>query len=241
MPRKQRQPSEVEAVKQKILKNALELMNKAGFEKFTMKGLAQMMEMTAPAIYSYYRNKDDLYLDILTEGFQMLYEKLKRTCRKHRDPFDKTRALMDAYMDFGLKNANFYNLMFTWHVPKYNDYIGTALEQVARKELDTALQVTNLTLEIIKACADKKRPLSDEDARFYLVNFWSAAHGYIAGINNQLIHYIHESPLSVKERVLDSIAETFQREMEKRSQKMRKVRPCSSDSKKRQRLLTGKK
>ena len=105
---------------------------------------------------------------------------------------------MDAYMDFGLKNANFYNLMFTWHVPKYNDYIGTALEEVAHKELVTALQTTNLTLEIIKACADKKKPLSDEDARFFLVNFWSAAHGYIAGINNQLIHYMHESPLSVK-------------------------------------------
>ncbi|MFZ5570697.1 MAG: TetR/AcrR family transcriptional regulator [Thermodesulfobacteriota bacterium] len=220
MPRKQRNQSEFEAVKNTILQNALTLMNKAGFEGFTMKKLAQMMGVTTPAIYSYYRNKDELYLGILTAGFEMLFQKLKQACRECTDPFDKLKALIEAYMDFGLGNANFYNLMFTWHVPKYNDYIGTAQEEVAHRELVTALQVTNLALAMIKECAAAAgRPLAEEDARFYLVQNWSTVHGYIAGVNNELIHYMHESPLSVRDRMLDAMAAGFRGEMEQRSRR----------------------
>lgn len=214
MPRKQRKPSEIAEVKRKILKNAVMLMNKAGFEGFTMRGLARTMNVTAPTIYSYYENKDELYLVVLTKGFQMLFNKIKRACRSHEDPFDKLRILIEAYMDFGLKKANFYNLMFTWHVPKYNDYIGTPLQNAAHNELTTAMQVTDFSLDIIKKCAGGQDHISDEDARFYLLYFWSTLHGYVAGINNTLVDYMHEAPLSVKKRSLDLMIKTFQRELE---------------------------
>jgi AcrR family transcriptional regulator len=209
MPRKQRKPSEVDAFRKAILNNAVELMDKVGFEGFTMKRLAQMMGLTAPAIYSYYRSKDELYLVILTEGFQMLYNRLKSACRKRRDPFDQARAFCEAYVDFGLQNAHFYNLMFTWR--------GTALEEAARNILVSSQQVRHLGLKIIKACADEKAPLSEEEARFLLVYIWSALHGYIAGIHNTLIYYMHKDPLSLRERTLDLLEETFRREIEKRT------------------------
>jgi hypothetical protein len=48
------------------------------------------------------------------------------------DPLEKLRAMCREYVDFGIKNANYYNIMFNWAVPKYNDYINTALEPTAR-------------------------------------------------------------------------------------------------------------
>jgi AcrR family transcriptional regulator len=215
LPRKQREPSEVEAFKRKILENAVALINRVGFEGFTMRGLARMMGVTAPAIYSYYQNKDELYLFVLTEGFQMLFNEIQNACRPYKDPYDKLRAVMEAYVDFGLKNANFYNLMFIWNVPKYNDYVGTELEDSAHHELVVSQQPTNFTLEIIKKCSGKQAPMSEDDAQFYLLHFWCSLHGYIAGINNTLAGYMHNSPRSIKERMLDIIGETFQREMEK--------------------------
>jgi AcrR family transcriptional regulator len=216
LPRKQREPSEFEAFKRKILENAVTLINKVGFEGFSMRELARMMDVTAPAIYSYYQNKDELYLFVLTEGFQMYFDQIQEACRPYTDPYDKLRAIMEAYMDFGLNNANFYNLMFTWNVPKYNDYVGTELEEAAHHELVVSQQSAILTLEIIKACAGKQEPLSEEDARFYLLHFWCCLHGYIAGINNNLADYLHHSPRSIKKRMLDMIEETFRREMDKR-------------------------
>jgi len=43
------------------------------------------------------KRKDELYLVILTEGFQMLYNKVKRACQNHKDSFEKLRCLLDTY------------------------------------------------------------------------------------------------------------------------------------------------
>lgn len=213
MPKRQRTPEEVEAVKERILRQAVDLMNRVGFQDFSMRRLAREIKVTPPTLYSYFHDKDELYLCILTEGFSRLYELVLDAYRSSEEPLDRMQAIARAYMDFGLNCANFYNLMFTWHVPKYNDYLGTPLEPVAQFELETSLQVTNLTIGAIKECAGDGHAVNEEDASFLLVYYWSTLHGYIAGINNTLLAYMHEDPASVKERVLSLIDGSFVREI----------------------------
>lgn len=213
MPKRQRTPEEVEAVKERILRKAVDLMNRVGFQDFSMRRLAREIKVTPPTLYSYFHDKDELYLCILTEGFSLLYGLVLDAYRSSDDPLERIQAIAHAYMDFGLDRANFYNLMFTWHVPKYNDYLGTPLEPVAQFELETSLQVTNLTIKAIKECAGDGHAVTEEDARFLLVYYWSTLHGYIAGINNTLLTYMHEDPASVKERMLSLIDGSFVREI----------------------------
>jgi AcrR family transcriptional regulator len=214
MPKLQRTPEEINAVKARILRQAVRLMNKLGYQDFSMRGLAREMKVTPPTLYSYFRHKDELYLCILTEGFSRLHDLCLKACWRSNDPIERIKSIARAYIDFGLECTNFYNLMFTWHVPKYNDYLGTPLEPVAKIELDTALQVTNLSLKTIKECAGKNHTLSEEDARFLLVYFWSTLHGYIAGYNNTLLNYMHENPISIREAMLDVVHDTFVREIQ---------------------------
>jgi AcrR family transcriptional regulator len=221
MPKIQRTREEIDAVKARILKQAVELMNEVGYQGFSMRRLARKIKVTPPTLYSYYQDKDELYLCILTEGFSRLYDLIVAAYESSDDPIERMRAFARAYVDFGLNSANFYNLMFTWHVPKYNDYIGTPLEPVAKIELDTSLQVTNLTIKAIQECAGKNHTLLEQDAQFLLVHFWSTLHGYIAGYNNTLLNYMHENPISLKEEMLDLIHDTFVREI--LSRKVRKT------------------
>lgn len=213
MPRPQRNHAEVEAVKNKILQHAVELINKVGFEGFTMNKLADMMGVSAPSIYSYYKNKDDLYLNILTLGFEELYRDIEAAYLSCDDPFERLDAIVDTYMHFGLHHSNFYNLMFTWHVPHYKDYIGTPLESTAHIELLAAMKVTHLVRKAIRECVEKEKPMSEEDVRFYHVYFWSNIHGYIAGVNNTLIDYMHDDPLSIKNKITDLLTKVFRAEM----------------------------
>lgn len=217
MPKMQRTPEEIDAVKERILKSAVRLMNKVGYQDFGMRMLAREIKVTPPTLYSYFQHKDELYLCILTEGFARLHDLVLKAYQSAEDPIERMQAIARAYVDYGLNSVNFYNLMFTWHVPKYNDYLGTSLEPVARIELETSLQVANLSIKAIKECAGPDHTLSEEDARFLLVYFWSTLHGYIAGLNNTLLNYMHEAPASVKEGVLDLIHDTFLREVRSRS------------------------
>ncbi|HPJ08207.1 MAG TPA: TetR/AcrR family transcriptional regulator [Deltaproteobacteria bacterium] len=213
MPKRQRTPEEVEAIKERILRQAVDLMNRVGFQEFSMRRLAREIKVTPPTLYSYFHDKDELYLCILTEGFSRLYDLVLKAYGSSAKPLERMKAIARAYMDFGLNCAHFYNLMFTWHVPKYNDYLGTRLEPTAQVELETSLQVASVTIQAIKECVDEGYAVTEGDARFLLVYYWSTLHGYIAGTNNTLLTYMHENPSAVKERMLSLIDDGFVREI----------------------------
>jgi AcrR family transcriptional regulator len=216
MPKLQRTPEEVGKIRENILKQAVQLMNKVGYQDFSMRRLARAIKVTPPTLYNYYQDKDELYLCILTKGFSRLYELHLAAYNSSKDPFERLQAIVKAFIDFGLNSVNFYNLMFTWHVPKYNEYRGAPLEPIAKIELDTSQQVSNLCIKVMKECAGKNHTLSEEDARFLLVYYLSTLHGYVASLNNTLLNYIHETPMSVKEEVLEILHDTFVREVRTR-------------------------
>ncbi|HPC47617.1 MAG TPA: TetR/AcrR family transcriptional regulator [Deltaproteobacteria bacterium] len=216
MPRTQRTPEQVQEVKGRIIERAVELMNRLGYRDFSMRGLARELKVSPPTLYTYFHDKDELYLRVLTEGFRLLRGRISAAYESAGHPMERMRAMAEAYVDFGLENAHFYNLMFTWHVPKYKDYLGTPVEGVAAVELETALDVARLVTKAIRECAGPGGRISDRDAGLLLVSFWSTLHGYIAGINNTLLSYMHENPLALRNTMVDLVHGWFVREVDAR-------------------------
>lgn len=213
MPRAKRSQKEVESIKDQILREALELMNKLGFEGFSMRKLGERLSVSAKTIYNYYNNKDELYLVILTNGFAQLYDRFQSVYKKHAAPIERLEALGREYLLFGLEQTHLYNLMFTWHVPKFNDYIGTPLEPVAQVELNTALSVSEIFIKAIKKTSEKSAPFTDEEARFHMIWMWAQMHGFIAGYNNTLLDYMHEKPITLKDRILKQTFDHFKQDI----------------------------
>ena len=218
MPKIRRTQEEIEQAKAEILESAATLIVEIGYQEFTMRKLAARLKITATTIYNYFENKDDLFIGLLIGGFSELYERLKAANISHTTPQKQLRAMMEVYTDFGLNNANFYNLMYTWHVPKYNNYLGTSMEPAARRQLDIALKVPEIFSNTIKAYArSENKMITDEGARFLLIHYWSQIHGFIAGCNNTNLSYIHADPISLKEKHLDGIAENFRNDISRLS------------------------
>ena len=205
MPKPQRSPQEIEAVREDILHHALELIVQDGFQGFSMRKLAVRLGIAAKTIYNYYRNQDELYLCILIKGFEQLHAAFEEAVRAAGQPLDQLEAAIRAYVDFGLANPHLYNLMFTWHVPKYNDYVGTAMEKAAFRELTVALKCADGFLKIMAACLGEDRRARDDDLRFEMIRIWSQMHGYVAGINNALLDYMHANPLALRARIIDGL------------------------------------
>ena len=209
MPRPKKTTEEVETIKENILEQALDLMNRHGFYGFSMRKLGSRLGVSAKTIYNYYQNKDELYLAILTRGFSELYDRFEKAFAIHADPMARLKQLGREYLEFGLEQANLYSLMFTWHVPKFKDYVGTPMEPAARIELETALTVSDIFIKAVMAAASGDDGITEMAARFHMISMWSQMHGFIAGINNTLLDYMHENPLALKERMLDEVHERF--------------------------------
>lgn len=203
MPRQARTSAEVAAVRARILDEALDLFAETGWEGFSMRRLGERLGIAAKTVYNYFESQDALYLGLLTRGFEQLRGELTSAVGAVEDPWRQLDALADAYVEFGFAKPNLYNLMFIWHVPKYDDYVGTSLEGAALVELGVALDSQRLLAATIEACAG--RPVREEDLRFATLRAWTQLHGYVAGVNNHIVGYMHPDPAALRERMVASI------------------------------------
>ena len=195
MPKKARSQEEVEAVKQEILEEALALISECGFDGFSMRKLGSRLNIAAKTIYNYYSSKDEIYIYVLNRGFELLVADLIEAEKAHSDPYGKLKAITNAFVEFGTKQSNYYDIMFTLHIPKYNDYIGTPLEPLFSKELKTAMQVMTIFTNAITEVARVSGCIPLGEARSYCVLLVTSLHGMVAFYNNAMLIYLEKQPL----------------------------------------------
>ncbi|SDP74137.1 TetR/AcrR family transcriptional regulator [Desulforhopalus singaporensis] len=209
MPKQPRSAEEIEEVKQQILEETLALITEHGYEGFSMRKLALRLHIAAKTIYNYYDNKDEIYLLVLKRGFDLLHSTLLKSMSGHSDPIDKLRAMKNAYIDFGVNQSNYYDIMFTLYVPKHNDFVGTPLEHVATVELKAALRVGALFTDVMKEIAEIHNTIPKEEARRYFIQFWTSLHGLVTTYNNDLLGYLSGNPFEDLLIISNRLLRTF--------------------------------
>ena len=71
---KERQEREREATARAILDAARELFVAEGYQNVSIRKIAEKIEYSPAAIYSYFPSKDDIFLALAEEGFRMLFD-----------------------------------------------------------------------------------------------------------------------------------------------------------------------
>lgn len=202
-----RNKKEVEKVREKILESALDIIVLKGLDGLTMRNLAKKTGMTAPNLYNYFSNKDEIYIHLVIRGFEMLYVDLKAASDHHEDKTARLRAMIDTYMAFGINKPRYYDIMFTRPTPKYNDYIGTPLEKISEIEYKISMDIAALAL---KAAADVIGPSAgDERLTQRLVQIWSLLHGMITLNNSQVMGYVATSAQQVYQKIIDEFIDSL--------------------------------
>src|SRR5215208_5070860 len=74
---KERQERDREAVRRAILDAARDLFVREGFENVSIRKVAERIEYSPAAIYSYFPGKDDIFFALAAEGFHLLDEKVQ--------------------------------------------------------------------------------------------------------------------------------------------------------------------
>lgn len=208
MPKPPASPQVVEAIRERILAEALFIINKEGYANLSMRKLARRLGVTAKTIYNYYSNKDELYLMALIEGFQDLTEQFREAYRSSEDPVDKLRAALHAYVHWGLEHRHSYNIMFSMDTPKYTDYVGTRMEQIADRQNRIALQVVEIATAILNEVATRNGCLSTDDVPYRLLHLWSTLHGmvslYISRVTLEVLDF-----RGAMDRILEDVLRPF--------------------------------
>jgi AcrR family transcriptional regulator len=111
---KERQDRERQAVRQAILDAARDLFVTEGYRNVSIRKIAERIEYSPAAIYSYFPSKDDIFYALAEEGFRRLDAKVRAShvAGMPDEPLAEMRACWWAYYEFSKEDREFFELMF---------------------------------------------------------------------------------------------------------------------------------
>lgn len=109
---RERKERQQEDLRKKILDAASELFANDGYESVSMRKIADKIEYSPTTIYLYFKDKNELLNQICEETFAGLIKDLQKIKNKSDDPLTTLRKAMKAYIYFGLKYPNHYEVTF---------------------------------------------------------------------------------------------------------------------------------
>mgnify|MGYP001021872106 CR=1 FL=1 len=208
MPRTPRNDEEIEKTRNEILDHALDIIGNDGYDSLTMRRLGARLGFAAKTIYNYYSCKEEIYIRVLTRGFEELNKRAEEAIAGIEDPLERLRTLIHTYIDFGTGNANYYNIMFNWDVPKFSDYVGTLLEPIAFEEKTTAFHFAEIARESLKAVLFDK-DLTEEELTYRILRLWSELHGIVSLSNSHGIKEFNVDISTFVERMIEEMLSLF--------------------------------
>jgi len=95
-----------------ILVAAKELFLRDGFEATTIRRIADVVGVSAPALYLYFKDKDAIMLALCDQTFRSLIEVMEGMEQQELTPIERLRSCGAAYIRFALEHPREYWLTF---------------------------------------------------------------------------------------------------------------------------------
>lgn len=108
---RERQEREREAVGRSILDAARELFVTHGYQQVSIRKIAERIEYSPAAIYSYFPSKDDIFFALAEEGFRLLFTTAS-PAPDDLDPIEDLRRMFWHYYEFSKQYPEYFALMF---------------------------------------------------------------------------------------------------------------------------------
>jgi len=159
-------------LRRRILDTTRHLLVQDGYASLSMRKIARAIGYSATSIYLYFENKDALFHALIDEGMEQLYDELKVVDAAHAEsPRARLRALCRRYVEFGLENQEYYEIMFLLRPERMERYPADKYRR-ARRNLDI----------MAAALADgvEQGVMHTDDPRVSASVIWAALHGTVS-------------------------------------------------------------
>jgi AcrR family transcriptional regulator len=197
---KERREKAKENLRQEIFDAASELFAKEGIANVSMRKIAEKIEYSPTTIYLYFKDKTTLLHQICEETFAKLAVEVTKIREETNDPLEILRGGMRAYIEFGLKHPNHYEVVFITPMETYFDEkfsseytFEDSMGKVAFEKL----------VESVVACAEAG-VITNGDIELISQTLWAGMHG----LTSLLIGH-KDFPFAEKERLIDCLIETM--------------------------------
>lgn len=100
------------AMRERVCQAAMQLFLDEGFERTSMRKIADAVGYTPGAIYAWFENKDDIFFALHNEGFARLRLALQAIDLDVLSPRERLHRVGTVYLRFAFEHPQYYDLMF---------------------------------------------------------------------------------------------------------------------------------
>jgi AcrR family transcriptional regulator len=169
-------------LKNELIQKGIQLLNKEGYDGFSLRKLAAMCNVSHTAPYRHFQNKDELYrainLEISTKFKDALLKGIER-CQD--DPKTRLQELCKRYISFMVENPDYFRYIFMTEHER----------QISISEKDILLADDEHPFTISKKYAKEyfgSSPNKEKDWAFNFLSLWSQIHGLAMLLVNKTIN-----------------------------------------------------
>lgn len=163
----ERRNTEKKEMRRLILEAAMKLILDEGYDKITIRRIAEKIEYSPATIYLYFKDKDEILSRLHEEGFDELYKR-QQSISGIADPLERLRKHAQVYLQFAVENREYYDMMFIMRAPvKFTK---------DEKRWEIGMRSYQVLKKNIQDCMDAGQMLkSDPDMAAF--SLWASMHG----------------------------------------------------------------
>lgn len=168
--RKEKQKTEL---RRQILEASMKLFVEEGFEKVSLRKIAELIEYSPTTVYLYFKDKNEILFHLHQEGFRRMQE-YNTNLLSIANPLLRLHQMGENYLRFGMENPEYYDLMFLQKAPM--EALDCANPGCDWEEGDKALDALR---QIIRECMDKQL-IAPFDINATAMAIWAMVHGLVS-------------------------------------------------------------
>ena len=154
------------------------LLVRDGYQSLSMRKIASAVGCSVSSIYLYFANRDELVHALMDEGFERWYQIVSDPAALALSPVQQLERHCRRYIEFGLENAEFYEIMYMLHPEQMARFPKTLFRRATRS--------MDVLSRIVRECAPDRFRDADE-ARVHAHVVWAILHGVVSTLLAQRI------------------------------------------------------
>lgn len=169
-------------LRESLIKMGLKLYNEEGAEKFSLRKVATLCNVSHAAPYKHFKSKEDLINSMLEYVFSNFEESLNGIAEKYKDnPHKRIIEVGKKYVWFMVENPDYLEFAFMGNCKS-----GIIIEENKLRDVDEG------SFNIFKMCAVdflKSMNIREEEYAQDIIAMWSMVHGLATMLSNKNFIY----------------------------------------------------
>ena len=118
--------------KEKILETAIKIIDKEGFSALSMKRVGELVGITEPAVYRYFKSKENLINEIFTKIIS-IHKSITEKYSETEDELSKIEEILTSQLEYYEKNREITAVIFSLDAFSYSPTIKKNITKIMKE------------------------------------------------------------------------------------------------------------